>query len=214
MKACFLFGLSAIGFYSLQIYAAALLVGLLLRGSSRPLPICFSSKKNLLSKFNCVWFLCLFSVWLAFCCLQIRMLCCLVCCHLLRYCEWLMGSIYLGCAILTFYLLHSRPHYFNPSSVTQWKWKSLSQVPLFAAPQTIQSMEFSRQDTGVGSLSLLQGIFPTQGSNPGFDPHCRWILQLSHKGSLLKSFIFKILKEKENSELLLFLSSFSCYSSK
>ena len=26
-------------------------------------------------------------------------------------------------------------------------------------------MEFSRPDTGVGSLSLLQGIFPTQGSN-------------------------------------------------
>ena len=38
------------------------------------------------------------------------------------------------------------------------------------------------QDTGVGILSLFQGIFPTQGSNPGF-PHCRWILyQLSHKG--------------------------------
>ena len=33
------------------------------------------------------------------------------------------------------------------------------------------------------SCSLLQGIFPTQGSNPGL-PHCRWILyQLSHKGS-------------------------------
>ena len=39
------------------------------------------------------------------------------------------------------------------------------------------------QNTGVGSLSLLQGIFPTQGSNPD-PPHCRWILyQLSHKGS-------------------------------
>ena len=35
----------------------------------------------------------------------------------------------------------------------------------------------------VGSLSFLQGIFPTQGSNLGL-PHCRWILyQLSHKGS-------------------------------
>ena len=33
----------------------------------------------------------------------------------------------------------------------------------------------------VGSLSLLQGIFPTQGSNPGL-PHCRQILyKLSHK---------------------------------
>ena len=40
------------------------------------------------------------------------------------------------------------------------------------------------QNAGVGSLSLLQGIFPTQGSNPGL-PHCRRILyQLSHKGSL------------------------------
>ena len=39
------------------------------------------------------------------------------------------------------------------------------------------------QNTGVGSLSLLQGIFPTQGSNPGL-PHCRRILyQLSHQGS-------------------------------
>ena len=39
------------------------------------------------------------------------------------------------------------------------------------------------QNTGVGSLSLLQGILPTQGSNPGL-PHCRQIFyQLSHKGS-------------------------------
>ena len=39
------------------------------------------------------------------------------------------------------------------------------------------------QNTGMGSLSLFQGIFPTQGSNPGL-PHCRHILyQLSHQGS-------------------------------
>ena len=39
------------------------------------------------------------------------------------------------------------------------------------------------QSTRVGSLSLLQGIFPAQESNPGL-PHCRQILyQLSHKGS-------------------------------
>ena len=39
------------------------------------------------------------------------------------------------------------------------------------------------QKTGVGSLSLIQGIFPTQGSNPGI-PHYREILnQLSHKGN-------------------------------
>ena len=40
------------------------------------------------------------------------------------------------------------------------------------------------QNIGVGSLSLLQEIFPTQGSNPGL-PHRKQILyQLSHKGSL------------------------------
>ena len=39
------------------------------------------------------------------------------------------------------------------------------------------------QKTGVGSCSLLQGIFPTQGSNPVL-PHCRQILyQLSYQGS-------------------------------
>ena len=39
------------------------------------------------------------------------------------------------------------------------------------------------QNTGVGSLSLLQGIFPTQGSNPSH-LHCRQIhYELSHKGS-------------------------------
>ena len=39
------------------------------------------------------------------------------------------------------------------------------------------------QKTGVGSLSLVQGMFPTPGSNPGL-PHFRQIpYQLSHKGS-------------------------------
>ena len=39
------------------------------------------------------------------------------------------------------------------------------------------------QNTGVGSLSLLQGIFPTQESNWGL-LHCRQILyQLSYEGS-------------------------------
>ena len=39
------------------------------------------------------------------------------------------------------------------------------------------------QNTGVGSLSLLQGIFPTQGSTPGL-LHCRRIFyQVSHQGS-------------------------------
>ena len=66
------------------------------------------------------------------------------------------------------------------------KWKSLTHVWLFVTPWTIQSMEFSRPE-GVSSLSLLQGIFPTQGSKPGL-LHCRKILyQLRHQGSLISS---------------------------
>ena len=75
---------------------------------------------------------------------------------------------------------------FTPQHILMWllsEWKSFSCVQLFVVSWTIQSMEFSSQNTGVGSLSLLQGIFPTQGSNQGL-LLCRWILyQLSHKGS-------------------------------
>ena len=51
------------------------------------------------------------------------------------------------------------------------------------------------QNTGVGSLSLLQGIFPAQGSNPGL-PHCRQIFyQLSHKESPMYGICFQIMEE-------------------
>ena len=39
------------------------------------------------------------------------------------------------------------------------------------------------QNTGVGSLSLLQVIFPTQGSNPGLRQCGQILYQLNHKGS-------------------------------
>ena len=43
--------------------------------------------------------------------------------------------------------------------------------------------DFPGKNTGVGCHALLQGIFPTQGSNPGL-LHCRRILyHLSHQGS-------------------------------
>ena len=60
--------------------------------------------------------------------------------------------------------------------IWKWKVKVASHVRLFVPPWTIQSPWGSLgQNTGVGSLSLLQGIFPTQGSNPGL-LHCKWIL--------------------------------------
>jgi len=45
------------------------------------------------------------------------------------------------------------------------------------------------KNTGVGCHALLQGIFPTQGSNPAL-PHCRQILHhLSHQGSPGKALV-------------------------
>ena len=64
---------------------------------------------------------------------------------------------------------------------------SLSCVQLFVTPWTNSPWNSPGQNTGVGSCSLLQGIFPTQGSNPGL-PHCRQIFyQLSCQGSILHS---------------------------
>ena len=64
------------------------------------------------------------------------------------------------------------------------KSKSVSVVSDSLRPRGLYSSWNSPgQNTGVGSLSLLQGIFPTQGWNPGL-PHCRRILYwLSHQGS-------------------------------
>ena len=62
------------------------------------------------------------------------------------------------------------------------------------------------QNTGVGSFSLLQGIFPTQGLNPGL-PHCRRILyQLSYQESLYSLHI------EEKCALLDFLATVSLLS--
>ena len=46
------------------------------------------------------------------------------------------------------------------------------------------------QNTGVGSLPLIQGIFPTQGLNPGL-PHCRWIFFLPAEPPVKPLFVIK-----------------------
>ena len=68
-------------------------------------------------------------------------------------------------------------------SVIHINWKSLSRVWLLSPHELYSLWSSSGQNTGVGCRSLLQGIFPTQGLNPGL-LHCRKILyQLSHQGS-------------------------------
>ena len=75
---------------------------------------------------------------------------------------------------------------WNP--VLCWLCLVIRCVWLFTTPRTVAhqaplSTEFSGKNTGVGCHALLQGIFPTQGSNPGLQ-YCRWILcHLSHQGS-------------------------------
>ena len=52
-----------------------------------------------------------------------------------------------------------------------------------SSPSSSVHRDSPDKNIGVGCHALLQGIFPTQGSHPGF-PHCRWILYcLSHQGS-------------------------------
>ena len=71
-----------------------------------------------------------------------------------------------------------------------WFAEQDSSIPTFSSLKVAQlcSKLYSPwnspgQNTGVGSLSFLQGIFPIQGWNPDL-PHCRWILyQLIHQGS-------------------------------
>ena len=68
------------------------------------------------------------------------------------------------------------------------KVKSLSRVQLLAIPWTVAyqappSMDFPGKSAGVDRHFLLQGIFPTQESNPGL-LHCGQPLYcLSHQGS-------------------------------
>ena len=61
---------------------------------------------------------------------------------------------------------------------------SCSVVSNSLGPQGLYSpWDSPGKSTGVGCNALLQGIFPTQESNPGL-PHCRWILHhLSYQGS-------------------------------
>ena len=71
-----------------------------------------------------------------------------------------------------------------------WWWFSHSVVSALLGPHGLSPArllcpwDFPGKNTEAGSHSLLQGIFPTQGSNLGL-LHCRLILyQLSHEGSL------------------------------
>ena len=68
------------------------------------------------------------------------------------------------------------------------KWKSLQSCLTLQLHEIYSPWNSLGQNAGVGSLSLLQRIFPTQESNPEINRgllHCRWILyQLSYESNL------------------------------
>ena len=75
--------------------------------------------------------------------------------------------------------------HFCHSPLSERKWKLPSRVHSLWPHGLYSPWNSPGQNTSVGSLSLLQGIFPDQRSNPGLLP-CKCILyQLSHKGSPL-----------------------------
>ena len=77
----------------------------------------------------------------------------------------------------TFYLIH-----WEICSLIQ-KWKSLSCVRLFATPWLYSPWNSPGQNTGMCSLSLLQGSSQPRNWTQ-VSPYYRWILyQLSHKRS-------------------------------
>ena len=60
---------------------------------------------------------------------------------------------------------------FPSALMNEWMNESHSVVSDSLRPHGLQnSWNSPGQNTGVGSLSLLQGIFPTQGSNQGLSP--------------------------------------------
>ena len=71
-------------------------------------------------------------------------------------------------------------------NISSDQWKSLSCVHSLQPHRLYSPWNSPGRNTRVGSLSLLQQIFPTQESNWGL-LNCRWILyQLSYEGSPYK----------------------------
>ena len=87
-----------------------------------------------------------------------------------------LGGVRIKADLLVLCLFQGNCSYFCGSHV----WGN---SVMFSAFAHFHGLYSPWNSPGVGSLSLLQGIFPTRESNPGF-PHFRQIIyQLSHKGS-------------------------------
>ena len=99
-----------------------------------------------------------------------------------------MGTYNLSDIALSIFCVYNSVLHHLCVICTLYCGKSLSRVRL-CGPMDCSPPGFSvhgdspGKNTGVGSHAFLQGVFPTQELNPGFQ-HCRWILyRLSHQGN-------------------------------
>ena len=88
-------------------------------------------------------------------------------------------------------MMFSRPEYWSgwlfPSPGDLPNLGTERRSPILWADSLPAEPSGKPKNSGVGSLSLFQGIFPTQGSNRGL-PHWRWILYYTrHKGNPIKN---------------------------
>ena len=83
-------------------------------------------------------------------------------------------------------ILQARPLEWVVFPFSMGSSQPMDQTPALQADSLPTQPPGKPKNTGVGSLSLLQGIFQTQESNQSL-LHCRWILyQLSYQGSPVK----------------------------
>ena len=79
--------------------------------------------------------------------------------------------------------MHTRTHTYIYVVLVVQLCLTLCNPTDYSPPGSSVHSDSPGKNTGMDCHALLQGIFPTQGSNPGL-PHCRWILyHLSHQGS-------------------------------
>ena len=107
--------------------------------------------------------------------------------EMLKCCQW-VNHIF-SCSISGGSLHRSPLWYKSPFLPTAVNRENSTHLPSSSAHWALQhctcpvSAEGFLPEYWRGSCSLLWGIFPTQGLNPGL-PHCGWILhQLRHQGS-------------------------------
>ena len=75
----------------------------------------------------------------------------------------------------------------KPGKSYRQAWKvSVSSRSVMSSPPGSCPWDSPGKNTGVGCHALLQGIFPTQGSNPGLLHHRQILYHLSHQGSPLR----------------------------